>query len=45
MTCDYCGIHLNLGNYKGSAPNGIPITVCKKCYEKLKTEQNKAKKS
>ena len=38
MTCDYCGVKLTLGNNGGFAPNGLPLYVCKNCYQKLKTK-------
>ena len=44
MKCDYCNCNLTPGNYAGSAPGGIPITVCKTCYDKLKSEAAKSSK-
>lgn len=39
MRCDYCNCQLTPGNNGGYAPNGLPLYVCKACYQKLKDEK------
>lgn len=36
MKCDYCGKSLSCFDEPKNAPYGIPLFVCKKCYEQLK---------
>lgn len=36
MKCDYCGKLLSCGDDPRNAPNGLPLFVCKKCYEQLR---------
>lgn len=36
MRCDRCGVTLTISNNGGYAPYGIPLYVCKYCYNKLK---------
>jgi len=35
MRCDYCGVLITFGNNGGHAPHGIPLYVCKHCYQIL----------
>ena len=37
MTCDYCGKALSCADNPRHAPNGLPLFVCSKCYEQLKS--------
>lgn len=34
--CDYCNCQLTPANNGGYAPHGLPLYVCKACYQKLK---------
>lgn len=36
MKCDRCGVTLTISNNGGYVPHGIPLYVCKLCYNKLK---------
>lgn len=37
MRCDYCNCQLAPANDGGYAPNGLPLYICKICYQKLKS--------
>ena len=39
MKCDKCGVSLTISNNGGFAPYGIPLYVCKSCYNKLKENE------
>lgn len=39
MKCDKCGVSLTISNNGGFAPYGIPLYVCKSCYNKLKESE------
>jgi DNA-directed RNA polymerase subunit M/transcription elongation factor TFIIS len=39
MKCDKCGVALTVSNTGGHAPYGIPLFVCKTCYNKLKESE------
>lgn len=41
MRCGYCGCQLTPANNGGHAPHGIPLYVCKACYQKLKDSEIK----
>lgn len=43
MKCDKCGISLTTSNNGGFAPYGIPLYVCKSCYNKLKESEKDLK--
>jgi len=38
MRCDCCNCLLTPANDGGYAPYGLPLYVCKACYQKLKEE-------
>lgn len=44
MRCDKCGIALTVANTAGHAPYGIPLFVCKSCYNKLKESEKDLQK-
>lgn len=35
MRCDYCGVLITLSDGGRLAPYGIPLYVCKHCYQVL----------
>ncbi len=41
MRCDYCNCQLTPANNGEYAPRGIPLYVCKACYQKLKNSEVK----
>lgn len=45
MKCDKCGIALTVSNTGGHAPYGIPLFVCKSCYNKLKESEKDLQES
>ena len=44
MKCDKCGVFLTISNNGGFAPYGIPLYVCKSCYNKLKESEKDSQK-
>ena len=45
MKCDKCGIALTVSNTGGHAPYGIPLFVCKSCYNKLRESEKDLQES
>jgi DNA-directed RNA polymerase subunit M/transcription elongation factor TFIIS len=45
MKCDKCGVSLTISNNGDFAPYGIPLYVCKSCYNKLKESEKIHKRS
>lgn len=45
MKCDKCGVPLTVSNNGGFAPYGIPLYVCKSCYNKLKESEQDLRRS
>lgn len=45
MKCDKCGVSLTVSNNGGFAPYGIPLYVCKSCYNKLKESEKDSQRS
>ena len=39
MRCDSCNQQLTPANNGVFAPNGLPLYVCKSCYQKLKNSK------
>lgn len=44
MRCDKCGVVLTTENNGSFAPYGIPLYVCKSCYNKLKESEKDSQK-